>query len=314
MPCVAVATQTVTTQTVNTQNVARVGVVENINNVDNVAFKDWKPPTWDNAGELKEKFWQKAAAVAVATANTVAMIAIARKQYKIAKDYANLAKDKWDRFRTVYMPCEMKELAEACQTAEYEKKYDEQANRYGSVVRQVFPVMDERLQALARRYYLCLDMSFIRDLAFMQTTAVGDATNFAYRYEEARKEAQDDLRWNRRANALNRGRDIEANAVKYADMASRIYDDVGGTIKQGLEGALSGLGYLSARAPTQYPTSNGAFSSAATVNGMTGNGSLRPTVSNMIGGFNDFTSAGAQDGTGGFQVSPGQGDFQVLGG
>lgn len=299
-PMVSLQTQTVKTETIS-----------EITNIRNVS--GWKPPAYDNDGEESEKFWQKAAMVGVAILNTVAMVAIAQKQYAIAKDYANLAKEKWERFKSVYMPCEQRELAEACQTPEYEKKYADQGASYAQVTRSMFQKVDGNLLDLAKRYYLCLDASLLADLSLIQTTAVGDATNFAYRYEESRKEAQDDLRWNRRAQSLNRGRDIEANAAKYSEMASRIYGDLGNTIKDGISGAMNGLGYLSARAPTQYPASGGAFGQAGMINGQTGNGALNPSVSSMVGGFSDFTSPQAQDGTGGFQVSPGAGDFQVLG-
>lgn len=300
-----------TVMNVKTETISRIGTVDNVNNV---AFKDWKPPAYDNDGERSEKFWQKAAAVGVATLNTVAMIAIANKQYSIAKEYANLAKEKWERFKATYMPCEQKEIAEACATPEYTKLYADQGATYSQLVRQAFGRLDGVLSGLAKRYSLCLDTSLTADVGLVQSTALTDSVNFAYRYEEARKEAQDDLRWNRRAQSLNRGRDIEANAARYADMASSILSGLGNTLSEGLTGALNGLGYLSARAPTQYPNASGSFLQASAISGQTGNGALSPGVAGVVGNFNDFTSPNATDGTGGFQVSPGASDFQVLGG
>lgn len=253
MACACMAgnwtTGKVSVQTVNTENVKSfLGMTEK--NGPNGFYP--VPKVTDDGVEQNAKYAQLAAA-AIAAINTAAAIKIADKQYKIAKDYYKLAQQKWDRFKDYYMPCERNEMAEACNTPEYTAQYDKRASDYMNEVAKDFGMASQRLDDLYRRYCICPDPSLAQDIAFMQSQAAGDAGNFAYRYEEHRKTAKDDTRWTRRQQALNRGRDLQSNAAKYAQAAASAYGDVGTAINGAAQGAMTAIGYFSTRRDTAYP-------------------------------------------------------------
>lgn len=210
-------------------------------------------PTVTDSGVEKNAEYATLAATAVATINTLAAIEIANKQYDIANDYYKLAQQKWDRFKSTYMPCERKEMAEACNTPEYEKRYDEQASDYMNEVDKNFAMARRRIDDLYARYCICPDPSLAQDMALIQSQIAGDSGNFAYRYEEGRKIAKDDVRWTRRQQALNRGRDLQSNAAQYAKAAADAYGNLGNAVGSAAQGAISAIGYFSNRNDTIYP-------------------------------------------------------------
>lgn len=210
-------------------------------------------PTVTDSGVERNANWASVAASAVVAVNTMAAIDIARKQYNIARDYYKLAERKWDRFLSKYGPCERKEMAEACNTPEYTKEYDARASEYGNEVSAAFTDVDRRMGDIFTQYCICPDETLGRDLDMTRAIMEADSMNFAYRREEHRKVAMDDRRWTRRQQALNRGRDLQSNAAKYAEMAANAYGDVGGNIGKAAEGAMTAIGYFQNRRDTVYP-------------------------------------------------------------
>ena len=71
MACACSSMARVKVAKVDTQKVERVGTIENVNNVD---FKIWRAPTVSDVGVSSAASWQDAAAIAVATLNTVTAI------------------------------------------------------------------------------------------------------------------------------------------------------------------------------------------------------------------------------------------------
>lgn len=246
MVCACSAMTRLQTQVVQTQKIDNF-----LGMTDRESF--WPQPTVTDEGVKSNADWASVAATAVALVNTVTAVNIADKQYKIAKDYYDLARQKWDRFRRIYMPCERKEVTEACNTPEYVPQYKDKSNTYLTSVRYQYGGVKDFLMDMYDRYCICSSDSIFRDVAVLQGMAENDSINFAYREEEARKEAKDDKRWNRRSQALNRGRDIQSQATSYAKAAAGAYGDLGKTIGGVAEGAISALGYFSTRRGTVYP-------------------------------------------------------------
>lgn len=213
----------------------------------------WPQPTVTDAGVQSNAHWASLAATAVAVANTAAAINIANKQYHIAKAYYDLARQKWDRFRHIYMPCERKEVAEACHTPVYTPRYHDQGRAYLNAAKHAFAQARTTIDDLYHRYCVHPDPSLARAFALMRSAAEGDGENFAFRAEEARKDVMDDRRWNRRAQALNRGRDLQSQSITYARAAAAAYGDLGHTIGSAAEGAITALGYFSTRRDIVYP-------------------------------------------------------------
>ena len=210
-------------------------------------------PTVTNSGVESNAEWANIAAVGVATISTLASIQIAEKQYDIANSYYALSRQKWDRFRNVYMPCERREMSEACNTPEYEPRYDELAAAYTGEVDRIFAQARARLETLNARYCVCPEPTLTADFGLLQSQIAGDSGNFAYRYEEARRVAKNDVRWTRRQQSLNRGRDLQSNATQYAKAAADAYGRLGEAVGSAAEGAISAIGYFSERRSTMYP-------------------------------------------------------------
>lgn len=242
----------VTTNTVNTENVKTfLGMKSKYADDDSSGF--YPNPKVTDTGVEGNANWSALAATAVATLQTIAAIKIANKQYDIARAYYKMAQQKWDRFKNKYMPCERTEMNEACNTPEYTALYDQTASSWVNEVDRNFGQARSRIDRLNALYCICPDPSLAQDMELMESMASGDTANFAYRYEEHRKDAKDDVRWTRRQQALNRGRDLQSTAARYAEAAANAYGDVGGKINQAAEGAMSAIGYFMNRNDTVYP-------------------------------------------------------------
>lgn len=246
------STGKVTTNTVNTENVKTfLGMKSKYADDDSSGF--YPNPKVTDIGVEGNAQWSSLAATAVATINTLAAIKIANKQYDIARSYYKMAQQKWDRFKNKYMPCERREMNEACNTPEYTARYDASAQTWMNEVERNFAQARSRIDVLNALYCVCPDPSLAQDMSLMTSLAAGDTGNFAYRYEEHRKDAKDDVRWTRRQQALNRGRELQSTAARYAEAAANAYGDVGSKIGQAAEGAMSAIGYFTNRNDTIYP-------------------------------------------------------------
>lgn len=254
MPCELAATAmgnwqtgTVKTQTVETNNIGSIMGAK--------SPCDFFPqPQVTNSGVTDNATFAQIAATTVAAVTTAASVKIANKQIDIANDYFDIARQKWDRFLNKYQPCEVKEMAEACNTPEYVPQYDTQADAYENNVNVQYGLAADEINDFARCYCVPIDNSFFRDLALSQVQLSVDSGNYAYRYEENRKDNKDDVRWNRRGQALNRGRNLQNEAASYAQAASRAYSSLGDSVRQAGEGAATALGYFQTRNNTVYPT------------------------------------------------------------
>ena len=192
--------------------------------------------------------------IAVATINTLAQIKIAKKQYQIARDYADIAKDQWERFKDSYAPLERAMVFEACNTPFPVPDYEGARQRSDSNTTIDFGAAQKHLATLANSYALCVDPTLIDELSLVKAKAMDDGTNWGYRDEENLALNLDDRRWNRRSTLLNLGRDIHSISSTYASSASQIMAGLGDLLNQGASGAMSILGYLSENRNTAYPS------------------------------------------------------------
>ena len=197
------------------------------------------------------------AAVGVAVLNTVAAIQMASKQEKLARNYLNIAREQNQYYYDVYAPCEDAEIAEACGAGLYEEHTDVQVGRMLNSVRHTFAGHPEKELQCISRYCTGKQAMVIKDLLLSEATALATAGNLGRRYEENFGDAQNDLRWARRAQALNRGRDMMAQAVEFSGFAYGLFGRLGDQAAKGAAGAVRYLGYAQSRNDTVYPTRNG---------------------------------------------------------
>ncbi len=229
---------------------------------------EWAAPQYGDAGESWEKTLWKAALIAIATINTLAQISIMEKRYQIAKDYANLASDRWNRFKDAYAPFERAMLSEAGNAPEYKLDYVGARERAREYTSEAFRSADKQMADLAKKYSLCVDDTLLNDMDYAEAVSRDDGTNYNYRDEEFWAIYMSDKRWNRRSQMLNLGRGIQQMSASYADAANNALAQLGGLLDKGAQGAAKLLGYISTARESQYPAN---FSSAAPLTGQASN-------------------------------------------
>lgn len=195
----------------------------------------------------------QAAAVAVAGYQVNAAISIAEKQEQLAKGYLAISQEENNYYYNTYAPCEDTELEEACSAVTEPMHIDSSTGRYIASIRHQYVGKTEKELACNSRYCTGRAAAIIRDNAMQEAAAAATAANMARRYEEALYEARDDLRWNRRAQALNRGRDMMAQALTFSGISYGIFGELGQQAAYGAAGAIGYLGYSQTRRPTVYP-------------------------------------------------------------
>lgn len=196
----------------------------------------------------------RGAAIAVAGANATAALEIANRQSQLAKGYLGISQEENNYYYNTYAPCEDTELEEACSAVTESMHLDTSTGRYIASIRHQFVGKTEKELACNSRYCTGRAVAIIRDNAIQEASAAATAANMARRYEEARYDAKDDLRWNRREQALNRGRDMMAQALTFSGIAYGVFGELGAQAAYGAAGAIGYLGYTSTRRPTVYPT------------------------------------------------------------
>ena len=231
----------------------KLKVIEKIENVEPIRFCHANMSEAGAEGSLAESGIFEVALIAVAILNTLAQMEIARLRYNIAKDYARIAQDRWERFRTGYMPLEMSMLNEILNTPIPEADCPGSRTRFTRWFRGAFDEAQTRLGEVARKYRLRIDPTLALDLQNYGAMALSDGLNFGYRYEEHRAIMKDDERWNRRSALLNLGRDLQAQSARYSSMANQTLAGLSDLAGQGTAGAMSLLGYLQERQATRYP-------------------------------------------------------------
>jgi hypothetical protein len=174
-------------------------------------------------------------------------------RYKLAKEYAAISQEKWERFDRHYRPLENTAIAECMAAVPATTDYPAVKNR----IRQFSQTSVAGGRSLAasylKRYALCMDPSLEATMEMGEAGYSDDLTNLGYRDAESYRQAIDDIRWNRRANLLNLGRDTVSQAATYGRTASTLLEGAANSQAQTTAGAISYLGYYRDREITAYP-------------------------------------------------------------
>lgn len=221
--------------------------------LDPIAAKmcQWAAPQYDASGEAADRSAYIAAQVALSAASIALYTFIQNKQYDIAKQYRNISKDKWNRFKDKYAPLERKMLNETSGTPEPVTDYNSAQGQGSAAVSGAFAQSKSALASYAKMYGLCLDHSLGLDL--LRARASDDTVNYNYRDAENYNYYRSDKRWNRRSDILNLGRNNAATAFSYASHANLSLGGVAGAIASASNGVSGILGYLYNRSETAYP-------------------------------------------------------------
>lgn len=202
-----------------------------------------------NIGSIME-----AAAIAVALLNTGAATYLAAQQYEIAKDYLDIAKWWRNYYNSTYRPWEDQELEEAWALKEIDPIYDTIVGRTRTYGRLQFKGLAEKSIQCTSEYCTGLREALLKDVINSEATAMAALSNLGYRNERVYVEARNDVRWQRRMEVLNRGRDMIAQNIQFSKLAFGIFGDLGKQAGLGAAGAVRYLGYSWNKNETQYPT------------------------------------------------------------
>lgn len=204
-------------------------------------------------GWIQSSTIAQAAMIAVAIQQTTAAMSMNDKQVSIQKGYLDLARELREYWKSVYAPCERKTVQEICAEEPYQLQYDRTAGRYVAAVRASFADANDKIRCLGR-YCAGATAAIAKDIAIHEAIAVSDATNFAYRVEEDRKEAKDAVLWSRRLEALAMGRDLNKTAIAASAAASDIAGNLSKQAGDGASAAWRAVNYLGNRNPIQPST------------------------------------------------------------
>lgn len=254
--------------------------------IDALRFCHWAAPEYGNISENNWNVAFKAAALAIALANSIAQGEIAEKQQDLADRYYQMAKYKWERFKDKYMPLEKKLLLEVSTVPVRELNCIDDRDRAEQSVNPAFSTMSDYLSRNAKKLRLCIDPAIISAIELRRAQTLVDTENYNLQDDQFFTDFKNDQRWNRRSTVLNLGRNLSSQALKYGDVARSLYSQVGAQIDQAAGSLMSALGYYGARNDTFYPTtylgSNGAGSSSSLI-GIHAFGGNNPTGLNPTG-------------------------------
>lgn len=206
-----------------------------------------------NTGKSTFGYIMDAAAGLAALTNTAIAIQIADMQYDIAKDYLDIAKWWRQYYNDVYKPLEDIELAEAWALEKEEPMYDITIGRHRNYARLQYRGVAEKAIQCTSPYCTGLRAALLKDYANAEATTLAALSNMGHRSERSYVEARNAVRWERRREVLNRGRNMIAGNINFSNMSYGIFGSLGAQAQAGAAGAIRYLGYSWNRNEPQYP-------------------------------------------------------------
>lgn len=233
-------------------SMGRLGEIGVINEVRDVQIKSLPCPKVNNKGMIESWTWSKAGSIAIATASAKVSYDAANKRYKIAKRYWALAKSEWDDFYENYRPLERVELGEIKAEAVPVVDYDTAALGHTTAIDPIYNAIDSYRNNLEAKFCICPNKDIAAQSLLTKSTIFGDLDNFSRRYAEDLQQRREDIRWNKRTQAANRGRSLISQSTAFATKAQTFYAEYSDAMTSVAQGAAKFAGGLSQRRPTEY--------------------------------------------------------------
>ena len=139
---------------------------------------------------------------------------LAERNYdEITLDAYTAQKALFDRFTSQFAPFELEFLNEAKSRLNYEPDYEGQAGRATAGIGQQYTLLRQRRRRQRSKYATgeCCHEELMLDI--MQATALSDATNRGYRYEDDRKLRLDEWYWQHYSQAIQLVENMRANVI-----------------------------------------------------------------------------------------------------
>ncbi|MDR1872011.1 MAG: hypothetical protein LBS60_08890 [Deltaproteobacteria bacterium] len=213
------------------------------------SFCHWAAPEYSTIGQTALHAILSVIAFAVGVWSAAEQMRIFKLRYEIAKGYANIAQEEWDRFNQKYRPLENAQIAENLTTPVVTANYPKAKSDYTQFVELSFGQAQKEFDTLAKKYCLCPNA----DLETEKNIFLDDSVNFGYRSEERMIIEEEDQRFNIQASLLNIGRNNLANASKFSGLAADLLGHAAQANQAATNGAFGFLGYVRNRFATSYP-------------------------------------------------------------
>ena len=236
--------------TVDSMN--RLGEVGVINEIRDVQIKSLPCPRVNNKGMIEAWSWSKVGSIAIAIASAKVSYEAANNRYKIAKRYWQLAKSEWEDFYDNYRPLEKKELAEIKAENKPTVDYIGALHGHTQSIEPIFNNLNNFRADLASKFCVCPDKDIASQFLLAKSTVYGDLDNFSRRYAEDLQQRRDDIRWNKRTQAANRGRSLVSQSTSFANKAQSFYAEYSDAMTSVAQGAAKFAGRLDKRRDTEY--------------------------------------------------------------
>lgn len=233
-------------------SMGKLGEIGTINEVKDVQIKSLPCPKVNNKGVIEAWSWSKAGSIAIATASAKVSYDAANNRYKIAKRYWNLAKGEWDDFYNNYRPLERVELGEIKAEDIPDVDYAISLQGHTQSIAPIYSAIEKYRANLADKFCICPNKDTAAQFMLGRSTITGDLDNFSRRYAEDLQQRRDDIRWNKRTQAANRGRALLSQSTSFANKAQAFYAEYSDAMTSVAQGAAKFAGGLSQRRPTEY--------------------------------------------------------------
>jgi hypothetical protein len=215
-----------------------------------VRFCHWAASEVTGTGKTLFETIMSYASYAFIILNTVQAIRIANLRYEIAKGYADMAKDRWNRFAARFKPLESYMISKLMNDPEVTPDWEEARRVYTECARDLEG--PDRRTREGRSYGLCLDPSLGQAWQVSEELHLDDMVNLGYRDTEDVSQLRDVDRWNRRSSMLNLGRDLATFSANAARIGDKILEDGQASAVQGVGQAIGFLSYLGNSRDTAY--------------------------------------------------------------
>jgi hypothetical protein len=226
-----------------------------VTNVVRTRICTWAAPTFGDLGQSALHKALSYVAFALAIWSAIEQMRIFNMRYKLASDYAAISREEWDRFNAKYKPLEAMAVAECLSRPPYDPDYEAARNLGLQAAADGAARSGEWLAMMNRKYSVCPERSEAAGLANREALGADDIVNALYRHEESHSIEKKIRMFNRRANLLKLGRNLAAQAIKYASAADSLLGGVAQGLAQTTAGAVGFLGYIKHREITAYPES-----------------------------------------------------------
>jgi hypothetical protein len=230
-------------------------VVKTIKQIEksNVTICGWAPPSYGDTGQTILHTLLAAVSFAVAVWSVKEQLRVFNMRRRLADGYAAMAEYDWNRFNDKYKPLENQMinecLSESAQPVDYEGVRSVNSAFHSNAVARA----DALYAEIDKQYRLCPDPSLIRSLETERSVNYNDLINFGYREGELFAIDFDDMRFNRRSNLLNLGRDLASKTATYGEVADKMLSEAGDGLSGAVTDAMSFLGYIRNKRDTVYP-------------------------------------------------------------